>query len=299
MAIVDKDGLKKIYEFGRETSIQDITAIESAVLKEISKLNKQMLSSEENIAKINIDGKEYINIKSIKDIIENSEEYIKNKNSERKLASLEHILDKAFLFSVLSTFTFACTHLEICLYIAIALMVVSGAIKLLINYCKMMTNKKRYDYDKLLEKNKNKLYIEINKIKDILKEYDLEEEVFERKLMEEKNNQNDISDKVISSKVPNIDYNIRSEHLKEINALLDDIEKKGLDKENPIIYSYYIPELKNFEENINNIPEEYKKEINQSIDLMKKKLQNILDEDEKEKDISLIAQVRAFNNSFK
>lgn len=298
IAIVDEDGLQKIYEFGTETSIQNITAIENAVLKEILKSNKQMLSDKEHTIKINIYGEEYINIRSIENLIENSEEYIKNKNNKKKLVSLDKTLNKVFLFSVLFDLIFAITQLKICLYISMPLMIILGAISLRINDQKKEINNKEDNYNDFLKENKNKLYIEINKIKDILKEYNLEE-VFERKFMEEKNNQNDISDKVISSKVPNIDYNIRSEHLKEINILLDEIEKKGLDKENPIIYSYYIPELKNFEENIDNIPEEYKKEVNQSIDLLKKKLQSILDEDKKEEDISLIAQVRAFNDSLK
>ena len=109
IAIVDKDGLQKIYEFGTETSIQNITAIENAVLKEILKSNKQMLSDKEHTIKINIYGEEYINIRSIKNLIENSEEYIKNKNSKKKLISLDKTLNKVFLFSVLFNLIFAIT----------------------------------------------------------------------------------------------------------------------------------------------------------------------------------------------
>lgn len=287
-----------------------MSSIENVILEDTLILNKKLISKEMNIPKININGEEYLNVELIKNNIEKTEKY---KNRKRNVDRMDAKSEETFGVSLLSILIFTISSfvlvftenekiLTASLILSVFSLILTFAL-LAIAQCatleKEYLEEKEYKYQEFFKANKDKMYVRKKDIECFLKEYDLLDMIdmsFQKPSLQD-NEKTPIEHG--HTNVSSIDYNIRCERSKGINALLRELEKRDLDRDYPLIYSYYIPEVIEFEKVYDLSDEENKKNIEKSIKLLENKLKQILEEDNKQNNMNLKAKIEAFNNSFK
>lgn len=289
---IENQNVKRIYDKDFQIKpLSKLNNIEKEILIKTLIIQKKILAKEKNIPKINIDGEEFINKDLFQKIVESSTEYKKHLKKEEMSYSLSFILITITLIIVIIAFKLGFGNFEEC--VIFGLIVLS---LMLIPFYKIQENYAEINnvYKYFITQNEDKIYIKIKDIKEFIKLYKIENLNIQENMEEEMLKPILIDNKLISENK----YNLRTKELSKINVLLDEISKRELDKDNPIIYNYYLPELIEFERSYYLLDEEGKEGFLKAVTLMENKLKEILDEDRNQKVTDLKAKIEAFNNSF-
>lgn len=289
---IENQNVKKIYD--KDFQIKPLSKfnnVEKEILTRTLIIQKKILAKEKDIPKINIDGEEFINKDLFQKIVENSTEYKKHLKKEVMSYSLGFILIAITLIIAIIAFKLGFGNFEDCVILSLIVL----SLMLIPFY---MIEKKYVEinnvYKYFIMRNKDEIYIKMKDIKEFIELYKIKNLNVQENMEEEMLEPILIDNKVISENK----YNLRTKELSKINVLLDEISKRKLDKDNPIIYNYYLPELIEFEQSYNLLDEEGKEGFLKAVTLMENKLKEILDEDRNQKVTDLKAKIEAFNNSF-